>query len=178
MKSENIILIGPMGAGKTTIGRHLAKSLNLVFYDSDREVESNTGVDIPVIFEYEGEEGFRKREQVVIAELVKLRGIVLATGGGAVLVEENRANMIASGFVVFLQCSVNRQLERIHRDTQRPLIQTENPRERLEQLREVREPLYRSCADCIVDTGQLSRRNAVKAVLSAYKTAALGGNLS
>lgn len=169
MKCDNIYLIGPMGAGKTTTGRQLAKALGLDFFDSDREIESLTGVDIPLIFEYEGEEGFRKREQQMIAALTLNSGIVLATGGGAVLRQENRQCLIDNGYVVFLECSVSRQLERTGRDQHRPLLNTENPRQRLESLMRVREPLYRSCADVVVDTGQANRRNVVKEIVVAFR---------
>lgn len=165
----SIFLIGPMGAGKTTIGRQLAKSLTRDFYDSDREIEARTGVDIPLIFEYEGEEGFRAREQKVISELTRLSHIVMATGGGAVLLPENREALSGNGFVVYLRCPVERQLERTHRDTQRPLLRTENPRERLEKLLAKREPLYRECADLIVDTGGNSSRFAVREIVKAFQ---------
>ncbi len=115
-QSENIYLIGLMGAGKTTIGRQLAKALQLPFYDSDKAIEESTGVDIPTIFEFEGENGFRNREQKMIAQLTELRGIVLATGGGAVMREENRKCLQANGFVVYLYCSVDKIVERTKRD--------------------------------------------------------------
>ncbi|MEN8259720.1 MAG: shikimate kinase AroK [Pseudomonadota bacterium] len=166
--SGNIFLVGPMGAGKSTIGRQLAKFLKLNFYDSDREIEARTGVDIPMIFEYEGEEGFRKRERKVILELTEMTNIILATGGGAVLHPENRQNLINKGFVVYLRCSVERQLERTHRDTQRPLLQTENPRERLESLMAWRDPLYRECADLIVDTDRNTSRSVVRDIAKAF----------
>lgn len=170
MKRRNIFLIGPMGTGKTTIGRQVARSLGLTFYDSDREIESRTGVEIPVIFEYEGEDGFRKREQAMINELTQLRGIVLATGGGAILRPESCASLRRYGFVVYLKCSIDCLLVRTQKDTHRPLLNTANRRERLELLMEIREPLYRSCADCTIDTGQLSSRNAVKAIVSAFQS--------
>ena len=171
-RSENIYLIGLMGAGKTTIGRHLAKSLKMPFYDSDKAIEDATGVDIPTIFEFEGEEGFRDREQKMIQLLTQMQGIVLATGGGAVLRKENRRLLKENGFVVYLQCSVDRILERTKRDTQRPLLQTENPRARLEQLLAQREPLYRACADYIVDTGIMQSKTAVKNILDRYSVIA------
>lgn len=168
MKSENVFLIGPMGAGKTTIGRQLAKSLDFAFYDSDREVEARTGVDIPTIFEYEGEEGFRQREQSMIVDLACLNHIVLATGGGAILREENRVYLAVHGFVVYLKCSIDRLLERTHRDTHRPLLNTADPARKLEILMRIREPLYRSCADFTVDTSQLSSRNAVRVIINSF----------
>ncbi|MGR9117281.1 MAG: shikimate kinase AroK [Gammaproteobacteria bacterium] len=167
-RSENIYLIGLMGAGKTTIGRQLAKALKLPFYDSDKAIEEATGVDIPTIFEFEGEEGFRDREQKMIRQLTQMQGIVLATGGGAVLREESRKLLKENGFVVYLHCSVDRILERTKRDTQRPLLQTENPRARLEQLFAQREPLYLACADYIVDTGIIQSKTAVKNILDKY----------
>ncbi|GAB4272218.1 MAG: shikimate kinase AroK [Methylomicrobium sp.] len=169
-KSGNIYLIGLMGAGKTTIGRLLAKSLKMPFYDSDKIIEELTGVDIPTIFEFEGEAGFREREQKAIAGLTQLHNIILATGGGAVIREENRRALKDNGFVVYLQCSIDKILERTKRDTQRPLLQTENPRAKLQQLLTEREALYLSCADYIVDSGLLQSKAAVKNILQRYKT--------
>ena len=167
-RGKNIYLIGLMGAGKTTIGKQLAKSLRLPFYDSDKAIEEITGVDIPTIFEFEGEEGFRDREQKMIRKLTEMQGIVLATGGGAILREENRKLLKENGFVVYLQCSLDRILERTKRDTQRPLLQTKNPRARLEELFVQREPLYLACADYIVDTGSMQSKAAVKNILEKY----------
>lgn len=167
-RSENIYLIGLMGAGKTTLGRQLAKSLKLPFFDSDKAIEENTGVDIPTIFEFEGEQGFRDREQKMIRQLTQMQGIVLATGGGAVLREENRSALTEHGFVVYLHCSIDRLLERTKRDTQRPLLQTDDPRARLEQLMAEREPLYRACADFIVDTGTMQSKTVVKKILEKF----------
>lgn len=167
--SRNIYLIGPMGAGKTTVGRMLAKALGIIFVDSDREIEQRTGVSIPMIFEYEGEGGFRKREAEVLADLVQSDDVVLATGGGAVLQEANRQLLKQHGFVVYLQCSVDTQLERTHKDANRPLLRTENPRQRLTDLSKTREPLYREIADTIVDTGRYSSRSVVRHILRAYQ---------
>lgn len=169
--TKNIYLIGPMGAGKTTIGRLLAKGLGVGFVDSDKEIEMRTGVSIPMIFEYEGESGFRKRESEVLAELVRLEGVVLATGGGAIMMSENRERLRQRGFVVYLHCSVDKQLERTHKDSNRPLLKTENPRQRLIDLFSVREPFYRTLADFIVDTGQYSSRSVVRQILKAYNRA-------
>jgi shikimate kinase len=169
MTSENIYLIGLMGAGKTTIGKQLAKALKLPFYDSDKAIEESTGVDISTIFEFEGEEGFRDREQKMIQKLTQLQGIVLATGGGAILREENRNSLKDNGYVVYLQCSVDRILERTRRDTQRPLLRTDNPRERLQQLFEQRQPLYLSCSDFKIDTGVLKSKTVVSRILEEYK---------
>ena len=169
-RSENIYLIGLMGAGKTTIGRQLAKALKVPFYDSDKAIEESTGVDIPTIFEFEGEEGFRDREQKMIQQLTEMDGIVLATGGGAILREQNRKALKEHGFIVYLQCSVDRILERTRRDTQRPLLQTENPRERLESLFKQREPLYLACADYKIDTGSMQSKAAVNRILEQYRS--------
>lgn len=169
MTVANIYLIGLMGAGKTTIGKQLAKALMVPFYDSDKAIEESTGVDIPTIFEFEGEEGFREREQKMIQKLTQLQGIVLATGGGAVLREENRALLKEKGFVVYLQCSVDRILERTRRDTQRPLLKTDNPKERLRQLFEQREPLYLSCANFKIDTGIFKSKTVVNCILEEYR---------
>lgn len=167
---ENIYLVGLMGAGKTTIGRAVAKALKVPFYDSDKAIEESTGVDIPTIFEFEGEEGFRDREQKMIQQLVKMDGIVLATGGGAILREENRRLLKDNGFIVYLQCSADRILERTRRDSQRPLLNTTNPRERIETLFAQREPLYLSCADFKVDTGALQSKVVVNLILDEYKS--------
>jgi len=165
----NIFLIGPMGAGKTTIGRMLARSLGVQFIDSDREIEQRTGVSIPMIFEYEGEAGFRKRESEIIGVLTEKSPIVLATGGGGVLLPDNRTMLKERGFVVYLQCAVERQLERTHNDTHRPLLKTADPRSRLQELYQVRDPIYRQLADYTVDTGIYSSRNAARQIARAYR---------
>jgi shikimate kinase len=172
-QSGNIFLIGPMGAGKTTIGRLLAKALGVPFLDSDKEIEQRTGASIPMIFEYEGETGFRKREAEAIAALTNLSPIVLATGGGSVLLTENQQLLRQRGFVVYLQCAVDKQVERTYKDANRPLLNTENPQERLEALFKIRAPIYESLADCIVDTGENSSRSAVRQILKAYNQAEL-----
>jgi shikimate kinase len=171
MAFENIYLIGLMGAGKTTIGRQLAKALKLPFYDSDKAIEESTGVDIPTIFEFEGEEGFREREQKMIQKLTQLHGVVLATGGGAILREENRRLLQENGYVVYLQCSVDRILDRTRRDTQRPLLRTDNPKERLQQLFEQRQPLYMACANFKIDTGIHKTKTVVGRILEEFKAA-------
>ena len=167
-QTDNIYLIGLMGAGKTTIGRQLAKALQLPFYDSDKAIEEQTGVDIPTIFEYEGEEGFRAREQNMIAELTQINGIVLATGGGAILRAANRKALTENGFVVYLQCSVDKILQRTKRDTQRPLLNTENPRARIEKLFSEREPDYLSCADFKIETSSMQSKTVVQNILNEY----------
>ncbi len=162
---KNLYLIGPMGAGKTTIGRLLAKELGREFYDSDREIELHTGVDIPTIFEYEGEEGFRRRETEILQSLVELDDIVLATGGGIVLRPENRRLLSRNGFVVYLCCPVEKQLERTAKDTHRPLLRTEDPEARLKALLKERAPLYEATADLKVNTGTCSSRQVIKKIL-------------
>lgn len=170
-KSENIYLIGLMGAGKTTIGRQLAKALGVPFYDSDKAIEERTGVDIPTIFEFEGEEGFREREQKMLQQLTTMQGIVLATGGGAVLREENRRMLSQNGFTVYLNCAIDKLLERTRKDTQRPLLKTDNPKQRLETLFAQREPLYLACADFKIDTGTMPSREVVEHILTAFRDA-------
>ncbi len=152
MAKNNLFLVGPMGAGKTTIGRQLAQTLKLDFFDSDHELQRRTGVDIPTIFEFEGEAGFRLREKSIIDELTQRSGIVLATGGGAVLEAENRRNLVSRGTVVFLYCSPEQQYERTLKDKNRPLLQLEDPLARLKELMSQREPLYRGLADLVVST--------------------------
>lgn len=166
--SANIFLIGPMGAGKSTIGRLVAKLIGVGFHDTDKEIEKKTGVSIPMIFEYEGESGFRRREADVIDELVKTNGVVLATGGGSILLAENQSALKAHGFIVYLHCSIDKQLERTFKDTNRPLLNTEDPKKRLEELFAVREPLYRSLADLIIDTGQHSSKSAARLIVKAF----------
>jgi shikimate kinase len=148
----SLFLTGPMGAGKSTIGRQLSRQLRMTFYDSDREIENRTGVDIPLIFELEGEQGFRKRERLVIDELTSLPDIVLATGGGAILDADNRKHMAERGLVIYLHASVNQQLARTKHDRNRPLLQTDNPRQRLDDLMQLRDPLYREIADLVINT--------------------------
>jgi shikimate kinase len=156
MKRGNIFLVGLMGAGKSTVGRLLARRLKLRFFDSDLEVERRCGVKIPVIFEIEGEAGFRIREQQAIAELTALRGIVLATGGGAVLAEENRRLLAASGTVVYLCARPEDLYERVRHDRNRPLLASADPLVRLRELHAERDPLYRSVADLVIETGAQS----------------------
>jgi shikimate kinase len=152
----NIFLVGMMGAGKTSVGRVLAKRLNKIFYDSDHVIEERTGVKIPVIFEIEGEPGFRHRESAVLDELTALDEVVLATGGGAVLTQENRGRLRTRGTVVYLRASVKDLLNRTRHDKNRPLLQTADPRVRLSELYEMRDPLYREVAHVTIDTGNQS----------------------
>lgn len=151
---ENIILVGLMGAGKSTIGRKLAAMLNMEFYDSDREIEERTGVDIATIFEIEGEQGFRDREEQVIADLCGKKNIVLATGGGSVLRKANRQLMSKSGHVVYLRTTADLLYSRIRYDKSRPLMQTSNPLRTLKNLLDEREPFYLEIADTIMKTGK------------------------
>jgi shikimate kinase len=151
-KQRSVFLIGPMGAGKTTIGRCLAGSLRLEFCDADHEIEKRTGATIPLIFAVEGEAGFRQRERNIIAELSRLPGLVLATGGGAVLDPDNREWLSKRGYGVYLYASVDQQLKRTVQDRNRPLLQTEDPRGRLQELMQIRDPLYRAIAEMIVQT--------------------------
>ena len=161
----SLFLTGPMGAGKSTIGRQLSKQLGLPFHDSDHEIEARTGVDIPLIFELESEAGFRKRECVVIDELTQLPNIVLATGGGAIIDPVNRQHLGSRGKVIYLHASVNQQLKRTRMDRNRPLLQTENPRARLEELMAIRDPLYREIAHIVIDTDGMRVRDVVKKIL-------------
>lgn len=154
-----------MGAGKTTIGRQLAKSLDLDFYDSDHEIESHTGVNIPTIFDLEGEEGFRNREQAMIDELTQCENIVLATGGGAVLKPENREHLQNRGTVIYLHSNIDQLLERTKKDKNRPLLQTDDPRKRFEEILSVREPLYRETADIVINTNKQSITYTVNMII-------------
>ncbi len=156
--SGNVFLVGPMGAGKTTIGRVLADMLGLDFCDSDGEIEAATGADIFWIFDVEGESGFRTRETRMIEQLSNRKNIVLATGGGAVLSAENREWLKARGVVVYLRSSISQQIERTSRDKKRPLLQTPNPEQKIRELMEAREPLYQEVADLVVDTYQRNPR--------------------
>ena len=150
---DNIFFVGLMGAGKTTVGRLLAKHLDKTFYDTDHEIERRTGVNIPLIFEVEGEAGFRKREVAVIEELSQMQNIVLATGGGAVLLEENRETLKKNGTVIYLRANVHELWQRTRNDKNRPLLQNADPRAKLEQLFTERDPLYREVASIVLDTG-------------------------
>ncbi len=164
-----IILVGPMGAGKSTIGRQLSTVMKKEFKDSDHEIVARTGASIPLIFEIEGEEGFRKREAAMIDELTQLDDIVLATGGGAVLREENRQRLKERGVVIYLYASLDQLYERTSRDRNRPLLQTEDPRGKLEQLITERDPLYREVADMVVHTEDRSIKSVVKEILVRLK---------
>jgi shikimate kinase len=149
---RNIYLIGPMGSGKTAVGKQLARMLSVPFYDSDAEVERRTGVDIPFIFEREGEPGFRARESEAIEALVQLEPIVMATGGGAILSEDNRKLLAEHGTVIYLDTSLGQQMQRVGSGRGRPLLKDGNLADRLRKLREVRDPIYNAMADHIVPT--------------------------
>lgn len=153
-KHTNIILVGLMGAGKTTVGKLLARHLDKCFYDSDHEIVRRNGVSIPLIFEVEGEAGFRRREEAVIEELSNLDNIVLATGGGAVLSAQTRALLKARGTVVYLRGSAEELWQRTRQDRNRPLLQTADPKARLRELYAQRDPLYREVADVVIDTSR------------------------
>ena len=140
------------------------------FHDSDQEIQRRTGVDIPTIFEFEGEEGFRTREQNMIDELTMREGIILATGGGAVLREENRQHLSSRGFVIYLHCTPDQQFERTYRDRNRPLLQTENPLDKLRELMQVRDPLYRQTADMVVSTEGRNTQSVVREIIKKIES--------
>jgi len=152
MSPTSIFLIGPMGSGKSAVGRRLARELGREFVDSDDAIEERSGVDIPFIFEREGEEGFRQRECKVIDELTQLPGIVLATGGGSAQRAENRAHLHSRGFVVYLHATVDQQLKRTRHGRERPMLKSGNPREVLAQLMAIRDPQFREIAHLVVET--------------------------
>ncbi|GAB3262976.1 shikimate kinase [Chitinimonas naiadis] len=154
-----------MGAGKTTIGRTLARLANKTFYDADHEIEARTGVRVPIIFEIEGEAGFRAREAEAIRELTALNDIVLATGGGAVLDPANRERLAGHGYVIYLRASVEDLYQRTRQDKNRPLLQTADPRSKLEALYAQRDPLYRELADMVVDTSRQSVSQLAQQIL-------------
>jgi shikimate kinase len=163
--SRNIYLVGLMGAGKTTVGRQLAQRLGKAFYDTDHEIEHRTGVRVATIFEIEGEPGFRARESQALEALAQREDVVLATGGGIVLRPENRAQLKAHGFVIYL-CAQPRDLwARTRHDKSRPLLQTDDPLKRLEELYALRDPLYREVADLVMDTGRQSVSTLVGQIL-------------
>lgn len=176
--SSNIFLIGPMGSGKTAVGRSLARLLDYPFLDSDHEIEARTGADIPLIFEREGEPGFRRREHDMIVELTAREHIVLATGGGAVLNPENRRLIAARGWVVYLETSVAQQAERAGRTRHRPLLHGSDPYERLEQLMQVREPLYREIADFVISTTRRRVPLVAASIIAAFRNEPLPQELT
>lgn len=167
--ARNVFLVGMMGAGKTTAGRLLARRLKRTFLDSDQEIERRCGVKVPVIFEIEGEAGFRQREAAVIAELTAREDVVLATGGGAVLAEANRRHLAARGTVIYLHAPPPALYERVRQDRNRPLLATGDPLARLHELYAVRDPLYREIADIVVDTGRQSAQTLARRLLAQLK---------
>lgn len=154
MHAGSLYLVGMMGAGKSTVGRLLARRLKLRFLDCDQEIERRCGVKIPLIFEIEGEAGFRARETQVLAELAALKGVVLATGGGAVLAAENRGRLAEHGTVIYLRARPEDLYQRVRHDLNRPLLATRDPLRRLREMHAERDPLYASIADLVVDTGK------------------------
>ena len=169
MAKGNIFLVGMMGAGKTTLGRTLAHRLGLEFVDTDRVLVERTGVPVATIFEFEGEDGFRRREAALLAEMGARDGLVVATGGGAILSDENRRVMRAHGTVIYLRARLENLWERTRHDTSRPLLATPDPRATLANLLAAREPLYRDAAHIIVDTGAQSASTLVTKVLAALR---------
>lgn len=162
---QNIHLVGMPGAGKSTVGKALARALALTFVDADQELIAHTGVPIATIFEVEGEAGFRDRETQMLHELCQRQGMLLATGGGVILREENRRLLNTSGIVIFLNASLDHLWQRTRNDSRRPLLQTDKPRDALRSLLEVRNPLYREVADLIVETGRQSVGKLVQQII-------------
>jgi shikimate kinase len=167
--NQNVFLIGPMGSGKTTIGKHLAKKLGLDFYDCDHELERLTGASVNLIFDLEGEEGFRLREKYLLQELTAKNGVLIATGGGTVCFEENRHMLRSRGYVVYLKTSIEEQLKRLSKDKTRPLLQAEDRVQRLKILAQIRNPLYDATADLIFT----ARKSSVYATAKTLVTAIL-----
>ena len=166
---KSLVLVGPMGAGKTTIGRALAQELNLPFKDIDHIVVENTGADIPWIFDVEGEEGFRKRESQALADVLAGEPAVIATGGGIVTQEVNRRLLKEHGGVIFLYASVKQQLFRTAKDKNRPLLQNDNPEQVLRNLMAVREPFYREVSDFVIETDGSRPKAVVQAIAEYWK---------
>jgi shikimate kinase len=162
---QPLFLVGMMGAGKTTIGRSLARILNREFVDLDHELEARCGVRVSLIFDIEGEEGFRKRETTLLEECSRRRGIVLATGGGAILAPENRTYLKERGVVVYLRASADELFRRVARDRNRPLLQTADPKSRIRSLLEEREPLYEEVASLTFETGSMPVAQVVRSLI-------------
>jgi len=172
-RPASLFLVGMMGAGKTTIGRLLAKAMGFDFVDADRELEARSGVPITTIFELEGEQGFRRREAAILDELTQRRGIVLATGGGAVLLEESRRNLRSRGLVIYLQAGADEIARRTSHDKARPLLQTADPRARIAALLEQRAPLYAETAHLIFHSSFASPKKLVRRILDSPEVRAL-----
>jgi shikimate kinase len=166
--SENIFLVGPMGVGKTTIGNHLARKLKYEFVDSDTEIEKRTGASISLIFDIEGEDGFRKREAAMIEELTQKPHIVLSTGGGSVLNDTSRQHLRSRGHVVYLKASEDILYERLKKSRNRPLMETEDKRKVIQELIEEREPLYLAVADVTITTDGRSAQDVAKEIYELY----------
>ncbi len=166
--SQSLILVGPMGAGKSTIGKLLASILHLPFSDSDRVIEEKTGADIPWIFDMEGEEGFRLRETAVLADLLQGEPMVIATGGGIVMREENRRLLKGDGVVVYLTASINQLVERTYKDKKRPLLQVDDPEAKIRELIALRDPLYSEVADLVVQTDRRSPKVVAQEIAEGY----------
>ena len=165
--NQNIFLIGPMGSGKTTIGKHLAKMLALDFYDCDHELELLTGASVSLIFDIEGEAGFRKRESRLLKQLSAKNGVLISTGGGVICSDENRRLLRSRGFVVYLETSIENQLKRLSQDKSRPLLQAEDRTQRLQDLARIRNPFYEDTADLVFSTSSSSVFATAKALSSA-----------
>ena len=170
-RTANVFLIGPMGSGKTAVGRHLARLMRAPFRDSDAEIEHRTGVDISYIFSREGEAGFRVREREVLEDVTRESPIVLATGGGAILLEENRKVLHERGFVVYLRTSLEQQAERVRQGRTRPLLHDVDPLTKLTELMQVRAPLYESLADFSVATDGRKVHTVADSIFAALKAA-------
>jgi len=174
--SGNLVFVGMMGSGKTTVGRALARHLGKTFVDSDEEIQKRTGVNIPYIFDVEGESGFRLRESAALDDLVKRDNMVLATGGGVVLAEQNRTLLKQSGIVVYLRANVQDLWHRTRHDRNRPLLQTKDPYGKLMELFQQRDPLYRQVADIVIQSGKQSAHNLMLQLvgeIDAYRKSAL-----
>ena len=165
--SQNVFLIGPMGSGKTTIGKHLAKMLMMDFYDCDHELEKLTGASVSLIFDVEGEDGFRRRETQLLKQLSEKNNALISTGGGVICSEENRGLLRSRGFVVYLKTSIEKQLKRLSQDKSRPLLQAEDRTQRLLDLARIRNPLYDATADLVYSTKSASVYTSAKALSSA-----------
>lgn len=169
-RPQRVFLIGPMGAGKSTIGRHLAELLRKEFLDSDLEIERRTGASISLIFEIEGEDGFRRRETVVIDELTRKDNLVLATGGGAILVDENRRALRSRGAVVYLHAPIDVLVKRTHRDRNRPLLRSGDRQQTLEEIVQARESIYRETAHVVIDTEHRPPQSVARDIVEKLET--------